>query len=191
MPKQEIKTARYLLLVILFSVSVPVFSKGNFDEDIYANYFEIADGYAEIKNYDKAIYFYDKASKSDIYKNASKYNMARMHALKQSWKDAVKLLAELYKSDPENRLVYTAYAYAITASGDFEKGCKMYEAIYKSETENPEATINYIRILIVAKKYDKARKILEDGMLKFTGDEEKKKLDALNVELTQMMNPPQ
>ena len=59
-----------------------VFAKGR-AETLGAEYYEIAEAYTELKKYDKALYFYEKASADPAYINASAYNRARMYGLQK------------------------------------------------------------------------------------------------------------
>jgi len=55
--------------------------------DTAAGYLEIADGYAGISKYDKAIPFYRKAAGNPDYANAASYGLARAYALTGKWTD--------------------------------------------------------------------------------------------------------
>ncbi len=160
--------------VILFCCISALFGKGRVDTDLSKAYFELAQGYAEIKKYDKAIEYYQKSADDPVYTNAAEYELARMYALKGEWKTAIKLLELHYKKAQENTVIRNAFAYALAAGGETERACALYKKVYESDQENPETVFNYIRILIVVKNYDEAQKILDAAKITFVENAEKK-----------------
>ena len=70
--------------------------------DLSAQCFEIAEGYSELKKYEKAIEFYKRTLDNSDYRNASLYNIARMYALLNNWEKSVESLHSLYEIDSTN-----------------------------------------------------------------------------------------
>lgn len=159
-----------------------VFASGRTD-NLSNEYFEIANAYAELKNYSKAIEFYEKASTDEKYKNACEYNLARMFGLQNDWTKSTKLLQNLHKKEPNNKLVLSALAYSLVASGSLDEGKKLYKDIADSEPENPESTLNYIRILVLAKDYETAKAELEKAILNFPSAKERIDFDKLKTQI--------
>ena len=158
----------------LVCTPLSIFAKGK--EDLSSEYFYIAEAYSELKKYEKAIEFYKKALNNPEYTNAAKYNIARMHALLEQWSEAGNILKTLYEKEPRNEKILTSYAYALSANG-------------KSKKESPSVAFNYVRLLIVAKKYDEATNLLKELSDKFIEDEETKTISELKSTIDKLTNP--
>ena len=177
--------------VLFFLCFTKVFAKGAVEEDLAGEYFSIAQGYTELKNYSKAADYYLKAEKSEKYKNAAQYNLAQVYALQNEWENCLKYIEPLYKKAPENIRISTAYAYALASSGKEEKALLIYEKIYLEDKETPEYFFNYVRILILVKKYEKAKELLNESKEKFTQEDDKKTINELEKEIEKLLNPPE
>ena len=177
--------------VLFFLCFTKTFAKGAVEEDLAGEYFSIAQGYTELKNYSKAADYYLKAEKSEKYKNAAQYNLAQVYALQNEWDNCLKYIKPLYKQAPENIKLSTAYAYALASSGKEEKALLIYEKIYLENKETPEYFFNYVRILIIVKKYEKAKELLNESKEKFTQEDDKKTISELEKEIEKLLNPPE
>ena len=175
----------FILLCISFSHSI--FAKEK--KDLSGEYFYIAESYAELKKYEKAIEFYEKTLNNTEYTNAATYNIARMHALLEQWNEAVALLKTLYEKDSTNEKILTSYSYALSATGKIEEAKDVYKAIYEINQESPSIAFNYVRLLIVAKKYDEANTLLTELTDKFIEDEETKTINELKSTIEKLTNP--
>ncbi|UTC68044.1 MULTISPECIES: lipopolysaccharide assembly protein LapB [unclassified Treponema] len=181
-----------LFLGVFFFISFSkAFAKGSVEEDLAGEYFSIAQGYTEIKNYSKAVDYYLKAERSEKYKNAVQYNLAQVYALQKDWDSCLKYIEPLYKKAPENIKISTAYAYALASSGNEEKALLIYEKIYLEDKETPEYFFNYVRLLIIVKKYEEAKELLDESKEKFTQDDDKKTISELEKEIERLLNPPE
>ena len=176
---------------LFFLCFTKAFAKGAVEEDLAGEYFSIAQGYTELKNYSKAADYYLKAEKSEKYKNAAQYNLAQVYALQNEWDNCLKYIEPLYKQAPENIKISTAYAYALASSGKEEKALLIYEKIYLENKETPEYFFNYVRILIIVKKYEKAKELLNESKEKFTQEDDKKTISELEKEIEKLLNPPE
>lgn len=182
------KTVKFLL-ILFFSLSfICAHAKGK-SENLTGEYFAIAEAYADLKKYDKAIEFYGKAAKDKSYYNSSKYNIARMYGLSNQWGKAADILKELYRSAETNEKIAIAYAYALSSSGELEKAMSVYGDIYAQNKESPSHAFNYVRILIASKKYEDASKLIKELKEKFTEDSEKKVIDSLEKTISNFTNP--
>ncbi len=165
------------------------FCKGN-KEDLSGEYFSIAESYTELKKYDKAIDYYKKAEKSELYKNAVHYNLAYVYALQNDWENCLKYLQPMYRRVPDNIKISAAYAYALASSGKEKEAAEIYKTIYERQPETPEYFFNYVRILIAGKNYTEALKLLEETDEKFTHEEDKKTVTDLKEKINAVLNPP-
>lgn len=177
-----------IFIVMFFFVFLFVYAKGK-TENLAGEYFSIAEAYAELKKYDKAIEFYGKAAKDSQYTNSANYNIARMHGINNRWSEASSILETLYMKAPDNEKISSAYAYALASSDNFEKAVIVYENIYSANKDSPQHSFNYVRILIAAKKYKEAESLLEDLKNIFVEDSEKKIIDELKKTIDIFINP--
>ena len=160
-----------------------LFAKGSVDSETAKAYFEIAQAYADVSKYDKAVEFYQKAAKDPAHKNAAEYNLARVYGLQGEWGKAKSILAQQYTEAPGNIVILKAYAYSLAATGDGARACEMYKKLYDTDAENPEAALNYARILILSKRYDQALSFIEELKTQFTESADTKALAALEEKI--------
>ncbi len=179
-----------LIVLNLLGLGQKIFAKGSIEEDLSGEYFSIAEAYTELKKYDKAIDYFKKAEKSKSYKRASHYNLAQVYALKKDWTNCTTYLKPLHEQAPDNIKIATAYAYALASSGKQNEALSLYKKIYDKNPETPEYFFNYVRLLIVVKDYDTAKKMLEEAKEKFKENEENKTISHLEKKIEQLLNPP-
>lgn len=178
------------MFIAAMTLSLPVYAKGKQEPSFAKEYFELAQAYAETAKYDKAITFYLKAAADPAHKNAAEYNLARVYGLQGDWQKARAILERQYAEAPDNMLILTAFAYALAASGDTDRACEMYRNIYERDTETPETALNYVRILITAKRYDEATSSITALKQRFTENAEREALDMLEEKIKKALEPP-
>lgn len=183
----DCKKVLCFLLLSLFLFGSSLFAKKS--EDLSAEYFSIAEAYSELKKYEKAIEFYKKAEENEEYSNAARYNIGRMYALLKMWQEACDVLKPLYEKESENEKLLTSYAYALVANGNIAEGEELYKKLYDNNKESPQAAFNYIRLLIVAKKYDNAKNMLDTLAEQFIEDEERKTIENLKATIEKLLEP--
>ena len=180
-----------LFLLLFFITAAGLFAKGNVDSETAKAYFEIAQAYTEISKYDKAAEFYLKAAKDPAHKNAAEYNLARVYGLQGDWGKAKNIFERQYKEAPGNVLIAKAYAYSLAATGDEARACEMYKKLYDEDSENPEAVLNYARILILSKRYDQALSFIEEMKTRFTESSENKAFAELEENIKKAQEEPE
>jgi len=179
-----------LFLLVFFITAAGLFAKGNVDSETAKAYFEIAQAYTEVSKYDKAAEFYLKAAKDPAHKNAAEYNLARVYGLQGDWGKAKNILERQYKDAPGNVLIAKAYAYSLAATGDEARACEMYKKLYDEDSENPEAALNYVRILILSKRYNQALPFIEEMKTRFTENTENKAFAELEEKIKKAQEEP-
>ena len=180
-----------MLFAALVMGTAGLSAKGSVDSELAKEYFEIAQAYAEVSKYDKAVEFYRKAAKDSAHKNAAEYNLARVYGLQGYWSKAKPIFERQYKDAPGNILILKAYAYSLAATGEHARACEMYKTVYDNDTEDPEAALNYARILVLTKRYEDALTFIEELKTRFTETAEKKVLDELEEKIKNAQSEPE
>ncbi len=125
-------------------------------EALAAEYLVLADSYAEVEEYEKAFFFYEKAAREDAFKDVAQYGMGKMHALSENWSAAVKIFASLYEKDKENSILISAYAFALASDGQIGKALPLYEKLMDERPDDARVAADYVELLFAAKLYDAA-----------------------------------
>lgn len=179
------------VLIVCFTAVAGLCAKGNADSETAKAYFEIAQAYTEVSNYDKATEFYLKAAKDPAHKNAAEFNLARVYGLQGDWGKAKSILERQYKAAPGNVLIAKAYAYSLAATGNKAHACEMYKKLYDEDSENPEAALNYARILILSKRYDEATSFITELKPRLTESADNKALAELEEKIEKAREEPE
>ena len=179
-----------LFFLLFFITAAGLFAKGTVDSETAKAYFEIAQAYTEVSKYDKAAEFYLKAAKDPAHKNAAEFNLARVYGLQGSWSKAKPILERQYKEAPGNVLIAKAYSYSLAATGDEARACEMYKKLYDEDSENPEAALNYARILVLSKRYDEALSFIAELKTRFTESTENKAIAELEEKIKKAQEEP-
>ena len=179
------------VLIVCFTAVAGLCAKGNADSETAKAYFEIAQAYTEVSNYDKATEFYLKAAKDPAHKNAAEFNLARVYGLQGDWGKAKSILERQYKAAPGNVLIAKAYAYSLAATGNEAYACEMYKKLYDEDSENPEAALNYARILILSKRYDEATSFITELKPRLTESADNKALAELEEKIEKAREEPE
>ena len=182
---------RNVVFLLFFITAAGLFAKGNVDSETAKAYFEIAQAYTEVSKYDKAAEFYLKAAKDPAHKNAAEFNLARVYGLQGDWGKAKTILERQYKAAPGNVLIAKAYSYSLAATGDEARACEMYKKLYDEDSENPEAALNYARILVLSKRYDEALSFIAELKTRFTESTENKAIAELEEKIKKAQEEPE
>lgn len=177
-------------IAIVFSSCV-MFSPIRIQKELATEYFTIAEGYADISRYDKAIEFYNKALAQKEFVNASKYGLGRMYSLSGKWKEACASFSELYTQEPENDLISTAYAYALVSNGQTSEALEIYEVVWKRNDEDPSAIRNYAEILYLSGRYSETLSYIDALKEKYPDSEAMKGIEILEKKTQDGLAPPE
>ncbi len=159
------------------------------NQELCDEYFAIAEGYAGLSKYEKALDYYRKANKSRQLENASQYGIGRMHALLGNWEDAVATFAKLYAKDPDNGIIAFAYAYSLAARGEADQAVEVYRKLYETDRENLKYARDYAEILVIAGRYREGLDQIGVIKEKFPDSDAVKDIDALEKKANEGLNP--
>jgi Putative Zn-dependent protease, contains TPR repeats len=127
-------------------------------DNITAEYFSIAKGYQDIKNYTKAAEFYKKALASKKLHDSAYYEMGRCYALAKDWNNAELVFSDLQKKDPDNTTIAVSLAYIKAMSGNVSEAVQMYASLVQKNPTDVSLLKNYIAVLMAKGNYEEAEK---------------------------------
>lgn len=152
-----------------------------------AEYLLLADGYAGLEDYEKALFFYERAAEDPALQNTAQYGMGRMYALSGNWDEAVWLFAGLYAQDPENEILLSSYAYALASSGNIDESLRLYRALRDSRPDDARLAADYVELLFAAGKYAEAEAEAESVRAEFPDSGEIATLEDLEERIAEAL----
>ncbi|GEM_PF-504808 len=180
-----------LALIMLLASSCAVIRGGVTRQTIASEYYSIAEAYADLEKYDKAIPYYEAAAKQKQYRNAARYGLGRMYGLTGDWKQAEDIFESLLKKDKGNEMLEGAYAFALVSQGKTEKAIPLYKALMEKHPDDPVIARDYAEVLIVAKQYEDALESIASTREKFPDSDVLKDLDDLEAKANAALAPPE
>lgn len=181
----------YLSLVFLFfscsgTAHLPVPGEKNaVESNISVEYYSIASSYEELKNYKKAIDYYNLAKKNKKMLASSEYKIARCYALLKDWDNAQAGFEKILKKDPSNTNIKISLAYIMAMRGDLEASSQLYSTLVSENLTDVSILKNYISVLCARGMFDEANVQLAVLKEKFPDDADisgiEKKLQELSA----------
>lgn len=181
----------YLSLVFLFfscsgTAHLPVPGEKNaVESNISVEYYSIASSYEELKNYKKAIDYYNLAKKNKKMRASSEYKIARCYALLKDWDNAQAGFEKILKKDPSNTNIKISLAYIMAMRGDLEASSQLYSTLVSENSTDVSILKNYISVLCARSMFDEANVQLAVLKEKFPDDADisgiEKKLQELSA----------
>ncbi|MBO7122046.1 MAG: tetratricopeptide repeat protein [Treponema sp.] len=155
--------------------------------NIFIEYYNIAEEYFRIKNYSKAAEYYKMASSDKEIYNAAYFKAARSYALAKDWTNAIQIYQEIVKKDKNNVTAKESLAYIYAMTNDFEKSERLYLELVSTNPDSAEVLINYTVVLLTLEKYQDAAEQLDLIKEKFPDEE---KIKTLEEKINEGLNPP-
>lgn len=129
------------------------------EKSITAEYLQIAGTYEKLKDYSKAISYYEAALNTkggsglgdSVY-----YNIARCYALAKDWDHAEEIYGNLLEKDPDNTNLKSSLAYVTAMRGDLKKAAELYSALVEENPTDPALLKNLISVLLADNKKEDA-----------------------------------
>lgn len=131
------------------------------EKSIAAEYLRIAETYEKLKDYPKAISYYEAAMKSKAGKelgDSAYYNMGRCYALSKDWTHAEEIYRTLLEKDPDNTNLMSSLAYITAMKGDFKAAEELYSSLVEKNPNDSSLLKNLISVLLADGKKDEAEK---------------------------------
>lgn len=177
-------------LVVLLTSCATV-GGGPARQNLASEYYAIAEGYAGLSKYDKAILYYRKAAVHGEYANAARYGLGRMYALSGKWQDACDMFSLLYEQDPDNGLVSGAYAYALASNGRKEEALALYVEVWRKNADDPLGMRNYASMLVLSGRYEEALSVIAGLREKYPDSDAAKGIEELEKKAADALKPPE
>ena len=117
-------------------------------KNLSLEYYNVAEAYAENKNYAKAAEYYKLAMRNeDLYLTAY-YKLARSYALAKDWENADKTYNELLELDGENTVLKTSLAYITAMRGEVDDAIVQYRDLLKENPYDENLLESFVSLLI-------------------------------------------
>ena len=155
--------------------------------NIFIEYYNIAEEYFKLKNYTKAADYYIKASSNKDIHNAAYFKAARCYALAKDWTKASQVFEEIIRRDKDNISAKESLAYIYAMSNDFERSERIYTELISTNPNSSEVLVNYTIVLVTLEKYQEASEQLALIKEKFPDEE---KIKTLEEKINAGLNPP-
>lgn len=156
-------------------------------KNIASEYFTIADGYADLKKYDKAAEYYKLAMKNKTLRLSAYFKMARCYALAKNYPEAIKCYEDLLKLDKDNKDIQLSLAYLTGMNGNVDESVKLYDQLCQKYPNDETVLENYIRVLIYQGRVEDAEKIFFLLKEKFPNNAN---LKSLNEKISEQIENP-
>lgn len=126
-------------------------------QDIYTEYYNIAQEYFAQENYEKAAVYYKKSLSSKKLNVASYYQLGVIAEKKGNWNEAQNIYSNIIKRDSENSALKQRLAYVKSRAGDLDGAELLYKEVLDENPNNDDALCNYIVVLYANKKTEDAK----------------------------------
>ncbi len=153
-------------------------------QTIAAEYYSIAEAYADLGKYEKAIPYYEEAAKRREFANAARYGLARMYALSGKWEEASEIFGSLLSKDPGNEMLESAYSFSIVSMGKADEALVLYKAVMDRHPDDPVLARNYAEVQIIAGQYDGALETVKSARLRFPESDVMNDFDSIEAKAT-------
>ena len=131
------------------------------DKSVTAEYLKIAEAYEKLKDYPKAIYYYEEAMNSKAGSELGDsvyYNIGRCYALAKDWNHAAEIYKNLLAKDPDNTNLKSSLAYISAMKGDLKAAEEQYSSLIEENPTDSSLQKNYISVLLADGKKELAVK---------------------------------
>ena len=117
-------------------------------KNLATEYYTLAEGFMEIKNYTKAAEYYKLAMRNEELYLTAYYKLARSYALAKNWEEAIKTYNELIALDGDNTMLKTSIAYITAMRGDVDDAILQYRELMVANPYDENILESLIALLI-------------------------------------------
>ena len=141
-------------------------------KNLSLEYYNVAEAYAENKNYAKAAEYYKLAMRDKALYMQAYYKLGRSYALAKDWENAYTVYNDLLSRDPENTDLRLSLIYIKAMKGEVDEALLDYKALFEAYPNNQTVLENYVSLLVetgrgelAEKQYQVLKKTFPDSKL--------------------------
>jgi len=174
----------------VLSVADSLYAVGNYSKSIQVykqhqpeeiTFEKIAQAYNALGNYDQAIFYYDRALKSDLTNALLKYNYAKLLTKTKKHQKASYLLNELLETDNSNPNYHYELGLVLEQTKDtLKKAHEQFLNTYKLDQTHQKAIFKIAKYYLVKRKHDTVNKYIEEGLKSYANNKQLISLKAQN-----------
>lgn len=131
-------------------------------ENLASEYYNIAEAYLDLKNYKKAMEYYDLAMLDESIYNQAFYKKGYAAALAKDWTVAEQIYRELLAQDSKNTNFAIAFAYIVAQKGNLQEASVMYGNLVKENPYDETLAKDNFLILVSLEDFEAATLALEN-----------------------------
>lgn len=129
-------------------------------ENIYTEYFNIAEIYFSLEKYDKAAQYYETSLNGKKNSTKAYYKLGRCKAYLGKWSEAEEIYANLLNLDPENTSLKSAVAYIYAQQGKTNEAINLYKQLLEVEPDNVINIENLLSVYLLEKDLENSEKLI-------------------------------
>ncbi|MDR1142850.1 MAG: tetratricopeptide repeat protein [Spirochaetaceae bacterium] len=123
-------------------------------------YYALGAAYFELKKYDEAEKWFNRAKFYQATRNASEYHLGRIAFEKGGYEKALVYFERILARDPENVTALRAAAYACIKTEELEKAREWYRQVLELVPESYDEGFNYALVLMALGEAETAEQVL-------------------------------
>jgi len=158
-------------------------------DNIYAEYYNIAEIYFSLEKYDKAASFYEASMDGKKNTNQAYYKLGRCKAYLGKWSEAETIYSDMLKQDPENSSLQSAIAYIYAQQGKSKEALEIYTKLMKAEADNVVHLQNALSVYLMEKDLDNSKALFAQYEKDFPEDSKLDKFKSEIEKLDKELNP--
>lgn len=160
-------------------------------ENITAEYFQIAKAYQDLKNYNKAVEYYQLAMNDKKFYDSSLYQIGICYVQQKDWINAEDIFQKLLSKDKENLTLQASIAFIKANSGKLEEAAELYREICEKNPSDVVYLKNYISVLIAAENLKAAEREFARLKENFPDDEAITSIETKIADLSDKLSKPE
>jgi tetratricopeptide (TPR) repeat protein len=126
----------FLVVVVLFGCA------SNARHNLAVEYYNLGNAYYEIKDFDRAIEFFQKSIEQDPELLHAHYNLSLALIQQGRGEEANEALAEILEKDPDNTAVLQIIGYSLYVQGKGEEALEVFDRILELQNNDLNALYN-------------------------------------------------
>lgn len=138
----EHSRAKFLILQLLLLVVMLFGCASNARHNLAVEYYNLGNAYYKIKDYSRAIDFFQKSIEHDPELLHAHYNLSLALIQQGRGEEANKALLELLEKDPDNTAVLQIIGYSLYVQGKGEEALEVFDRILELQTNDLNALYN-------------------------------------------------